>query len=137
MTVTVLLFYRKYIPDFSTKVSVTKAGNVIYCPQGPIMASDCQEKSGEVHECAFKFLSWSYDLVMLDIRLPPNRNADSLVDLSMFVEHDTYEITSRCGVRNEMTYSCRDGTYAELTYSLVVRRRRQFCRNFNENPVCN
>lgn len=101
------------------------------------MASDCEETAGEVHECKFKFLSWSYDLVMLDIHLPNTRSIDSLIDLSMFVEHDTLEISSRCAVRNEMTYSCRDGTYAELTYTLSVRRRRQFCRNYNKNPSCN
>lgn len=113
-----------------------KNGDVTYCPQGPLISTDCQEKSGEVYECNFKFLSWSYDKVMLDKYFPGFASRPS-IDMSIFYEHDEYEIVSRCAVRREMTYPCRDGTYPELTYTFVLRRRRSFCRNLNQSPTCN
>ncbi|XP_052093026.1 titin-like isoform X12 [Mytilus californianus] len=132
----IVLLGHKYEPDFHTKVIVMKNGDVTYCPQGPLISTDCQEKSGEVYECTFKFLSWSYDKVMLDKYFPGFASRPS-IDMSIYYEHDDYEIVSRCAVRREMTYPCRDGTYPELTYSFVLRRRRSFCRNLNQSPTCN
>ncbi|XP_063424603.1 hemicentin-1-like isoform X2 [Mytilus trossulus] len=132
----IVLLGHKYESDFHTKVIVMKNGDVTYCPQGPLISTDCQEKSGEVYECTFKFLSWSYDKVMLDKYFPGFASRPS-IDMSIFYEHDEYEIVSRCAVRREMTYPCRDGTYPELTYTFVLRRRRSFCRNLNQSPTCN
>lgn len=131
----VVLFGQKYVPDFEAKVIVTKDGTVVYCPQGPITATNCEEKSGEVYECDFRFLSWSYDKVMLDKHFP-GLISDPSIDMSIYLEHDHYEIVSRCAVRREMTYPCRDGTYPELKYTFVLRRRRSFCRNLNQSPTC-
>ncbi|XP_052093012.1 uncharacterized protein LOC127729314 [Mytilus californianus] len=133
----VVLLGQKYEPDFETKVIVTLSGNVVYCPQGQITSTTCQEKSGEVYECDFRFLSWSYDKVMLDIRLPASKSVDSHIDMSVFIEHETYEVVSRCATREEMTYPCREGTYPELKYSFVLSRRRTFCRDYNQSPTCN
>ncbi|XP_076091547.1 uncharacterized protein LOC143063333 isoform X5 [Mytilus galloprovincialis] len=132
----IVLLGQKYESDFHTKVIVMKNGDVTYCPQGPLISTNCQEKSGEVYECNFKFLSWSYDKVMLDKYFPGFASRPS-IDMSIFYEHDEYEIVSRCAVRREMTYPCRDGTYPELTYTFVLRRRRSFCRNLNQSPTCN
>lgn len=129
-------FYRKLHHDFEAKVIVMKNGDVTWCPEAIISSSNCEEKSGEVFECSFRFLSWSYDKVMLDIYFPSVLTRPS-IDMSIYEEHDDYEITSRCATRNDMTYPCRIGTYPELTYKFVVRRRRNFCRNLSENPTCN
>ncbi|CAC5375670.1 CHRNA6 [Mytilus coruscus] len=96
-----------------------------------------KKKSGEVYECDFRFLSWSYDKVMLDTRLPASKSVDSHIDMSVFIEHETYEVVSRCATREEMTYPCREGTYPELKYSFVLSRRRTFCRDYNQSPTCN
>ncbi|VDI12744.1 Hypothetical predicted protein [Mytilus galloprovincialis] len=133
----IVLLGQKYEPDFETKVIVTQGGNVVYCPQGQITSTTCQEKAGEVYECDFRFLSWSYDKVMLDIRLPATQSIDSHIDMSVFMEHEKYEVVSRCATREEVRYPCREGTYPELKYSIVLSRRRTFCRDYNQSPTCN
>ncbi|XP_076091539.1 uncharacterized protein LOC143063331 isoform X5 [Mytilus galloprovincialis] len=132
----IVLLGQKYEPDFETKVIVTQDGNVVYCPQGQITSTTCQEKA-EVYECDFRFLSWSYDKVMLDIRLPATQSIDSHIDMSVFMQHEKYEVVSRCATREEVRYPCREGTYPELKYSLVLSRRRTFCRDYNQSPTCN
>ncbi|CAG2190166.1 unnamed protein product [Mytilus edulis] len=133
----IVLLGQKYEPDFETKVIVTQGGNVVYCPQGQITSTTCQEKAGEVYECDFRFLSWSYDKVMLDIRLPATQSVDSHIDMSVFMEHEKYEVVSRCATREEVRYPCREGTYPELKYSIVLSQRRTFCRDYNQSPTCN
>ena len=122
--------------DFEAKAIIMKNGDVTYCPQNEIKSTNCEEKSGSVWECNFKFLSWSYDKVMLDIHFPSVLTRPS-IDMSIYYEHDEYEIVSQCAVRREMSYPCRVGTYPELTYTFVIRRRRSFCRNLNASPTCN
>lgn len=124
------------MPDFDTKVIVMKDGSVTYCPQGPLMATDCTEKAGEKYECTFKFLSWSYDKVMLDKYFPGFLQRPS-IDMTVYREHHEYEIVSKCAIRNEMTYPCRIGTYPQLTYTFVLSRDRNFCINRSMNPTCN
>lgn len=132
----IVLYGQKIFHDFEAKVIVMQNGDVTWCPEAVISSSNCEEKSGEVFECSFRFLSWSYDIVMLDIYFPSILNRPS-IDMTIYEDHDQYEITSRCATRAEMTYPCRVGTYPELTYKFVVRRRRNFCTNLNENPTCN
>lgn len=101
-----------------------------------IMSKHCEGMAGNVWECEFKLVSWSYDKVMLDIFFPIGINVPS-IDMSMYYEHEEYEIVSKCATRREKTYPCRVGTYPELTYTFVIRRHQSYCRNLNKNPTCN
>ncbi|XP_052093032.1 hemicentin-1-like [Mytilus californianus] len=132
----IVMLGQKLIMDFEDKAIITKTGDVTYCPQSMIRSTNCEGMSGDVWECDFKFVSWSYDKVMLNIFLPTALTVPS-IDTSMYYEHEDYEIVSKCAKRREMTYPCRKGTYPELTYTFVIRRRRVYCRNLNENPTCN
>ncbi|CAC5375676.1 unnamed protein product [Mytilus coruscus] len=132
----IVMLGQEVMHDFEAKAIVMKNGDVTYCPQGVIRSTNCEEKSGSVWECNFKFLSWSYDKVMLDIHFPSVLTRPS-IDMSIYYEHDNYEIVSQCPVRREMSYPCRVGTFPELTYTFVIRRRRSYCRNLNASPTCN
>lgn len=132
----IVMLGQKLMMDFEDKAIITKAGDVTYCPQSMIRSTNCEGMSGNVWECDFKLVSWSYDKVMLNIFFSTALTVPS-IDMSMYYEHDDYEIVSKCAERREKTYPCREGTYPELTYTFVIRRRRDYCRNLNENPTCN
>nr|ATL23494.1 egg surface protein-1 [Mytilus edulis] len=132
----IVMLGQKFTKDFEDKAIIKKNGDVTYCPESMIMSEHCEGMAGNVWECEFKLVSWSYDKVMLDIFFPIGINVPS-IDMSMYYEHEEYEIVSKCATRREKTYPCRVGTYPELTYTFVIRRHQSYCRNLNKNPTCN
>ncbi|CAG2189866.1 CHRNA3 [Mytilus edulis] len=132
----IVMLGQKFTKDFEDKAIIKKNGDVTYCPESMIMSKHCEGMAGNVWECEFKLVSWSYDKVMLDIFFPIGINVPS-IDMSMYYEHEEYEIVSKCATRREKTYPCRVGTYPELTYTFVIRRHQSYCRNLNKNPTCN
>ncbi|XP_063424598.1 hemicentin-1-like isoform X2 [Mytilus trossulus] len=132
----IVMLGQKFTKDFEDKAIIKKNGDVTYCPESMIMSKHCEGMAGNVWECEFKLVSWSYDKVMLDIFFPIGINVPA-IDTSMYYEHEEYEIVSKCANRREKTYPCRVGTYPELTYTFVIRRRQSYCRDLTKNPTCN
>lgn len=111
-----------------------KDGTVTYCPQGLITTRDCTERREEKFECIFRFVSWSYDKPMMEKHHPVLKPS---IDMTVYREHDIFEVYQKCSSRNEVSFKCRPGIYPQLTYKFVVRRNRSYCRNLSESPTCN
>ena len=111
---------------------VSQDGSARWVLSGNLTSSRCAIKTGELTECIFKFLSWTYDVDMVDLRFPTDGVLSS-VDLSNFENHPEYEIVSTCAFRNEKEYPCCGEIHPELQYTVVVKRRAKI---YTDNVTC-
>ena len=66
--------------------------------------------------------SWTYDTKRLDVQLENNT-----ADLTKFVSNGEWDLISMTGSRNVLTYPCcPDVNYADLTYTIRIRRRTRY-----------
>ena len=66
--------------------------------------------------------SWTYDTLRLDVQLE-----SKTADTSKFVSNGEWDLISIKGHRNEIKYPCCPNTpYADLTYTIRIRRRTRF-----------
>ena len=72
--------------------------------------------------CNVTLGSWTYDTLRLDVQLEALE-----ADTGKFVNNGEWDLISIKGHRNEMTYPCCPETpYADLTYTIRIRRRTRF-----------
>ena len=113
----------EYFPfDEQVKESEIKYGKIPY-----INTYKVALKSSKVHilfflkSCDVKLGSWTYDTLRLDVQLQ-NKTADT----TKFVSNGEWDLISIKGNRNEFKYPCCSEPYADLTYTIRIRRRTRF-----------
>ncbi|XP_046848689.1 neuronal acetylcholine receptor subunit alpha-10-like isoform X2 [Xenia sp. Carnegie-2017] len=72
--------------------------------------------------CNVTLGSWTYDTKRLDVQLESDT-----ADLTKFVSNGEWDLISMTGSRNVLTYPCcPDVNYADLTYTIRIRRRTRY-----------
>uniref|UniRef100_A0A4W3I7M4 Cholinergic receptor nicotinic alpha 3 subunit n=1 Tax=Callorhinchus milii TaxID=7868 RepID=A0A4W3I7M4_CALMI len=69
------------------------------------------------HNCSIKFGSWTYDKAKIDLAL-----IGSTINLDNLWENGEWVIMDASGFKHDIKYNCCEEVYADITYSLYIRR---------------
>lgn len=110
---------------------VPHTGVILWMPQAIYRSSceiDVRTFPFDVQECALKFGSWTYDGFKMDLQLlvdDGNITPDQ-IDMSEYVESNSWKILDAPAKRNEQKYSCCPEPYVDLAFKLKFQRRSTF-----------
>jgi len=107
-------------------VTVSSDGSVYWIPPAIYKSScsiDITNFPFDSQTCHFKFGSWSYSGLKLDILFFNNY---SHIDLGDFVPSNEWDVVSHDAVRNVVIYPCCTEPFPDLTFTLVLRRKVAF-----------
>ncbi|XP_041363747.1 neuronal acetylcholine receptor subunit alpha-10-like [Gigantopelta aegis] len=98
-------------------------GSILWMPQAVYRSScpiDVTKFPFDVQNCTLKFGSWTYDGDQLDLKFLDNKN---YIDLTAYVESNSWIIIDVPAIRNVKKYTCCPGTFIDLRYYLIFQRR--------------
>ncbi|XP_015685731.1 neuronal acetylcholine receptor subunit alpha-3 [Protobothrops mucrosquamatus] len=119
-----IVLYNNAIGDFQvddkTKALLNYTGNVTWMPPA-IFKSACKIDVTyfpfDYQNCTMKFGSWTYDRAQIDLVL-----VGSTMNLKDYWENGEWAIIKAPGYKHDIKYNCCDAFYADITYSLYMRR---------------
>ncbi|NWZ21956.1 ACHA3 protein, partial [Asarcornis scutulata] len=119
-----IVLYNNAVGDFQvddkTKALLKYTGDVTWIPPA-IFKSSCKIDVTyfpfDYQNCTMKFGSWSYDKAKIDLVL-----IGSTMNLKDYWESGEWAIIKAPGYKHDIKYNCCEEIYADITYSLYIRR---------------
>lgn len=106
---------------YNPRVTILHNGTVSWFPPTTIFTNcDESDHDSKIVYCFMTFGSWSYDGKAVDIQLKYNN-----IELRDYHENSAWEYVNSTVVRNMIKYPCCPELYADVTYTITLRRRDQ------------
>ncbi len=107
-------------PAASTNLIVKHDGNVTWLSQA-VFKSSCNINVRyfpfDEQLCEMQFASWTYDLSLIDINLNTATG-----DTTNYLENSEWRLINLTARRNVINYSCCEKPFAEIIYSIRLKR---------------
>eukprot|EP00062_Callorhinchus_milii_P002540 gi/632939181/ref/XP_007908072.1/ PREDICTED: neuronal acetylcholine receptor subunit alpha-3-like [Callorhinchus milii] len=119
-----IVLYNNAVGDFQvedkTRALLKFNGTVTWKPPA-IFKSSCRMDVTyfpfDYQNCSIKFGSWTYDKAKIDLAL-----IGSTINLDNLWENGEWVIMDASGFKHDIKYNCCEEVYADITYSLYIRR---------------
>uniref|UniRef100_A0AC35THI2 Neur_chan_LBD domain-containing protein n=1 Tax=Rhabditophanes sp. KR3021 TaxID=114890 RepID=A0AC35THI2_9BILA len=125
---------------FISKVDLYFNGTIVWEPPveyNSVCSIDTQWFPYDAQTCLYKFGSWSFSGLEIDIS-PPDRNTMTMVeddevwnisyaiDISEFIESVEWDVIAIEGIKHRKKYPCCDKWWIDITYYINIRRRKLY-----------
>lgn len=110
--------------SFNTKVKISNNGDNLWLAPTIIKTAckiNVEHFPFDEQFCDVTLGSWTYDTLRLDVQLQYDK-----ADTSKFVMNGEWDLISVKGKRKQFRYPCCVEPYADLTYTVRIRRRTRF-----------
>lgn len=101
------------------KANIVRDGSIMFITPTILETRSCESKGDNSIICSFKFGSWVYN--GLQLNLTKNH---AFVDLNDFEESDDFLLENATQTRNEMYYTCCFEPFVDITYTVHLTKKR-------------